>query len=110
MPKSLPQLLNPSVPISVPGSGRLTDEYRRVLSDLLNALVNRLPVTGTVEFDADASVAVLFAAPEADANYDIWFSAPDGKNYWASSKTVDGFTANASSAVTANVRYQLIRA
>lgn len=109
MPRSLPALPHPSSPIT-DSTDRVTREWYDKLDELVKALLNRVPVTGTLSFAAATTTTVTFGTPESDANYDVWFAAPDGKTYWASSKTVNGFTANASSSVTATVRWQLIRA
>lgn len=106
----LPTLPTPNVVIVAEKSTRPSLDYFRFFSTLLQVLLNRLPVTGTASFAAATTATVTFGTPEANANYDVWFAAPDGKTYWASSKSTTGFTANASASVTADVRYQIIRA
>lgn len=110
MATELPDVPNPNVAIVGEKTTRPTIDYFRFFTRLVNALANRLPITGSATFAAATTATVTFSTPEKDANYDVWFSPPDSKTYWASSKTANGFTANASSSVSATVRWQLIRA
>lgn len=105
----------PEAPLSadevlVPGTNRFSRRVWRFLVDLVAALKNRVPITGTATFAAATTATVTFATAEPDANYQVYFSAPDNKTYWASSKTTAGFQANASGSNSNTVGWQLIRA
>lgn len=89
--------------------GRPTQIWVAFFNELYNALVNRIGVTGSVTFAAATTAAVTFATPETDANYSVYFEENANRNYWASSKTTTGFTANASASNSDTVKYMLVR-
>lgn len=90
--------------------GKLSRVLWRFLSELIAALRNRVPITGSVTFSAATTAAVSFTVAEPDANYSVWFASPEDNFLWATSKTVNGFTANAKNSTSATFRWQLIRA
>lgn len=90
-------------------SGRISLPLLKFFKDLIAALVNRVPLTGSVTFSAATSKAVTFTTAEPSANYHIWFASPEDNFLWATSKTTTGFTANAKNSSSATFRWQLIR-
>lgn len=108
MPRSLPGLPHSDVPIGQP-LVIATREWFDFFSRLMAVLLNRLAVTGTAVFSGGTTATVTFATAEADANYSVWYAAEENRTYWTTSKTAAGFTANASSASSATVRWQLVR-
>lgn len=105
--KGLP---NPDAPVVDLVSGRMRQEWYARFSDLVAALLNRIPITGTVTFAAATTAAVTFDTPEADANYKIFYSSGADNYFWTTSPTTTGFTANAKTSTSATVGWQLIRA
>lgn len=78
--------------------------YSRLL-----AIVDRVPVTGTATFAAATTVAVTFASPELSTDYMIVVEPAANRTYWPSSKTVTGFTLNASASNSDTVNWALLR-
>lgn len=109
MPLNLPRVPNPDVDV-VDARRKATNDFYRFLMNLITALLNRVPVTGSVTFAAATTATVTFATPEANDDYDIWAASPSSKTYWATSKATTGFTLNASASSSETVRYLLIRA
>lgn len=110
MPRQIRGLPKESAAVSDTLSGRMRHAWYTWFSDLVAALLNRLPITGSVTFAASTTAAVTFATPEADANYDVWYASGADNYFWTTSKSVSGFTANAKTSNSATVRYQIIRA
>lgn len=108
MPRTIPAPPAPAAAIA-DKDGRPTQTYVGWFNELYNALYNRIGVTGTVTFAAATTATVTFATPEADANYRVYFEENANRNYWASSKTTTGFTANASASNSDTVSYMLVR-
>lgn len=115
MTTAMPNVPNPETPVLERGANgqtfanRLAREWRKFFSDLTSFLGKKLPLRGAATFAAGTTAAVVFDTPEPSANYQIYASPPDSKTYWATSKTVNGFTLNASANVTGTVGWQLLR-
>lgn len=109
MARSFPGVPNPDTEIAKPDR-HPTQDWMRFFYDLMAALKNRVPVTGTATFAASTSVAVTFATAEADANYRVYFAASDDNYHWATSRATTGFTANAKNSTSVTVGWQIIRA
>lgn len=109
MALNLPRVPNPDAEIAEAG-GHPTRDWLRFFYELIAALTNRVPVTGSATFAAATSVAVTFTTAEAAATYDIFVAAADDNYHWASSKATTGFTLNAKNSTSVTVRWQLIRA
>jgi hypothetical protein len=109
MPRSFPTVPAPSVEIA-DTARRAERHWLTFFYDLMAALKNRAPVTGSVTFAAATTQAVTFDTAEADANYDIWYASPEDNFLWTTSKATTGFTANAKNSSSATFRWQLIRA
>jgi hypothetical protein len=91
-------------------SGLVTREWYSWFVDTYNALLNRLPITGTATFSAATTVAVTFATPEPSADYRVYLSGDANRTYWASSEATTGFTINASASNSDSVGWAIIRA
>ena len=111
MPSRLPAAPDSETYVSVDrAAGRLSRDLYLFFVSLISALVNRVPVTGSVTFSAATTAAVTFSVAEANANYDVWFASPEDNFLWAVSKTTAGFTATAKNSTSATFRYLIIRA
>ena len=83
----------------------LTTEWFRALSDITRAL----PVTGTVEFSAATTAAVLFDVPEQTVSYNVLIEAPEDRRVWVTSKSTTGFTLNVSSSSSGVYGWAIVR-
>lgn len=110
MARQFPTVPNPDVEIADVRTGHPRRHWLTFFYDLRTALLNRVPVTGSVTFSAGTTKAVTFTTAEADANYDIWYASPEDNFLWTTSKATTGFTANAKNSSSATFRWQLIRA
>lgn len=93
-----------------PKIGRISRRLYGFFADLIAALNNRVPITGTVTFAAATTAAVTFTVAEPADTYQVWFASPEDNFLWATSKTVNGFTANAKNSSSATFGWQIIRA
>lgn len=100
---------NPDAPLVDLRTGRATQEWYARFSDLVSALLNRIPITGSVTFSASTTAAVTFTTPESSASYQVKFDFPEDNYGWATSRTVNGFTANAKTSTSATVGWEIIR-
>lgn len=89
--------------------GKLSRVLWRFLSELIAALRNRVPITGTATFAAATTVAVSFTTAEPSAAYHVNIDGGENKTFWVTSKTTTGFTINASASTSATVGWELIR-
>lgn len=90
-------------------AGRISTTLFRFFSDLIRALNNRTVISGTVDFSAATTAAVTFSVAEPSADYRVTFSAADDNYHWATSLTVNGFTANAKNSTSATVGWHIHR-
>lgn len=72
-------------------------------------MLARSPVSGEAEFSAGTTIAVTLETPLPDTDYNVLVDAPENNTFWATSKTVSGFTLNASSSTSATVGYTIVR-
>lgn len=105
---SLPPAPNHSVDATADRQ-RISAELFRFFSNLIAALLNRVPITGSATFAAGTTVAVTFTNAEPSADYSVWFAPSSNLVLWASSIATTGFTANASSSNSTTVRYMIVR-
>lgn len=110
MPRAIKGLPNHDAPAVDMITGRLRHEWYARLTELVAALLNRIPITGSVTFAASTTAAVTFDTPEADANYDVWYAAGADNYFWTTSKATTGFTVNSKTSNSATIRWMLIRA
>lgn len=66
-------------------------------------------VSGTTTFAASTFAAVTLSAAQPDANYKVFFDAPNNATYWTTDKTTTGFTINCSSSHSLLVGWELRR-
>lgn len=93
-----------------PKAGRIARRLYSFFADLIAALNNRVPITGSVTFAAATTAAVTFDKPEAADTYKVFFDSPEDNFLWATSRTTTGFTANAKNSTSETFGWQIIRA
>lgn len=93
-----PSLPNENVPLT-------HTSWRR----FLRALLSRSPVSGQATFSAGTNVAVTLNPPLLDDQYNVLVDAPENNTFWATNKTPNGFTLNASSSTSVTVGYTTAR-
>lgn len=90
--------------------GRLFDpDWYSFFKLALDAIRNRVAITGTVTFGGGTTAAVTLATPLANANYNVSVDSPENRTVWVTSKTATGFTINLSSASSATYGYTVVR-
>lgn len=101
---------NPPHPNSqvVDTTDRMSVEWTKWLDEFVRSVQSRVSVAGTVTFAA-ATATVTLSKAEPDTNYDIYYSGPENRSAWTTSKTTATFVANLSSSSTATWAWQLIR-
>ena len=68
-----------------------------------------LGATGTATFVAATTALVAFSTPQADTSYKVTLGPQANKTFWVTSKTVNGFTLNASSVSSDSVDWHIGR-
>jgi hypothetical protein len=108
MALTIPSLPHPSSMV-VDDTARMTREWYGKLDELIRALQQRVPLTGTAIFAAGTSIAVTFATAEVNTSYNVLIDAPANLTFWVTSKATTGFTINASASNSETVGWALTR-
>jgi hypothetical protein len=101
--------LGPLSDISTTPNWRFVENSQVGTLGLSSTNVGARNLRGSVTFTGGTSVSVTFPKDEPDANYFVAISASSNQTFWVTSKTVSGFTINASGSSTATVDWILVR-
>lgn len=81
----------------------------RFYRELVDVLRQRLPVTGTVIFNAATSAPVTFTNELPNTNYRVLIEPTENNTFWVTSKATTGFTLNAASSASTTIGWATIR-
>lgn len=106
--RNIPKLPHPGSHISDP-SGLCTREWYDKLDELVAAVGQRMPITGTIQFTTSTSALVTFTNAEANTEYNIHWDAPEDRRVWVTDKSTSGFIARVNSTSSETYGWTLVR-